>query len=53
VGDGDAIVNRGTSGGSSYVQLYNGRAVISIRTNNGRSVLSAKVDKVPVSFYNL
>lgn len=53
VGDGEAIVNRGTSGGSGYVQLYNGRAVISIRTNNGRSVLSAKVDKVPVSFYNL
>jgi beta-galactosidase len=53
VGDGEAIINRGTSSGSSYVQMYNGRALISIKTNNGRSVLSAKVDKIPVVFLNL
>src|SRR4030095_10498884 len=43
-GDGKLIDNLGTSSGSRYVQLYNGRAVIRIKMNNGKSVISAKVD---------
>ena len=52
-GDGELIDNQGTSSGSSYVQLYNGRAVIKVKTNNGKSMVSAKVDNVPTVFINL
>lgn len=52
-GDGTLIDNMGTSGGSRLVQLYNGRATIRIQTNGGRSVASAKVDQLPVTFLNL
>lgn len=52
-GDGTLIDNLGTSGGSRLVQLYNGRATIRIQTNGGRSVASAKVDQLPVTFLNL
>ena len=53
IGDGKLIDNLGTSSGARKVQLYNGRAIIQVQTNNGRSVLSAKVDTVPVEFINL
>ena len=52
-GDGKLIDNQGTSSGSRYVQLYNGRAIIRIKTNNGHSVASAKVEGVPTVFLNL
>ncbi|MGE9312574.1 glycoside hydrolase family 2 protein [Niabella sp. CJ426] len=52
-GDGTLIDNLGTSGGSRLVQLYNGRATIRIQTNGGRSVASAKVGQLPVTFFNL
>lgn len=52
-GDGELIDNQGTSSGSNYVQLYNGRAVISVKTNNGRSAVSAKVEGAPAVFINL
>ena len=52
-GDGKLIDNLGTSSGSRYVQMYNGRAVISIKKNNGRSVVSAKVEAVSTAFINL
>lgn len=52
-GDGELIDKQGTSSGSRYVQLYNGRAVIKIKTKNGKSVISAKVDNVPTAFINL
>ncbi|MEO8404183.1 MAG: glycoside hydrolase family 2 TIM barrel-domain containing protein [Chitinophagaceae bacterium] len=45
-GDGKLIDDQGTSSGSRYVQLYNGRAIIRIKTNNGKSVMSAKVEGV-------
>jgi beta-galactosidase len=45
-GDGKLIDNQGTSSGSRYVQLYNGRAVISIKTNKGKNTVSARVDGV-------
>ena len=52
-GDGELIDNQGTSSGSRYVQLYNGRAVIKVKTKNGKSIISAKVDNVPTAFINL
>lgn len=51
-GDGELIDDLGTSDGSRYVQMYNGRAVISVKTNKGKSVVSAKVEGVPVAFIN-
>jgi beta-galactosidase len=51
-GDGELIDNQGTSSGSNYVQLYNGRAMISVKTKNGKSVVSAKVEGVPTVFIN-
>ncbi|MBO9632786.1 MAG: DUF4982 domain-containing protein [Chitinophagaceae bacterium] len=51
--DGKLIDNLGTSSGSNYVQLYNGRAIIRIATNKGRSVLSASVPTVPSAFIEL
>lgn len=52
-GDGKLIDDLGTSSGSRYVQLYNGRAIIRVKTNGGKSVVSAKVDGVPSVFLNL
>jgi beta-galactosidase len=51
-GDGELIDNQGTSSGSNYVQLYNGRATISVKTKNGKSAVSAKVEGVPTVFIN-
>ncbi len=50
-GDGELIDNQGTSSGSRYVQLYNGRAVIKIKTKIGKSVVSAKVDSSSNGIY--
>lgn len=52
-GDGELIDNSGTSSGSPYVQLYNGRAIIRIKTKQGKSVVSAKVEGIPTAFINL
>jgi beta-galactosidase len=52
-GEGELIDDLGTSSGSRYVQLYNGRALIRVQTKNGKSVVSAKVDGVPTVFINL
>lgn len=52
-GDGKLIDDLGTPSGSRKVQMYNGRAVISVQTNNGKSVVSAKVDGVGTVFLNL
>lgn len=48
-GDAQMLDDLGTSSGSRYVQLYNGRALIRIK-GKGKSVLSAKVDGVDVVF---
>jgi beta-galactosidase len=53
IGDGRMIDNQGTSSGSRRVQVYNGRAMIQVRTNDGHSVISAKVEGIPVVFLNL
>ncbi|WP_225979810.1 DUF4982 domain-containing protein [Pseudobacter ginsenosidimutans] len=52
-GDGQLIDNQGTSSGSNYVQMYNGRAIIRVNTNKGKSVLSATVPTVPSAFIEL
>jgi beta-galactosidase len=52
-GDGKLIDNQGTSTGSRLVQLYNGRAIIRIQMNKGKSTVSAKIDGVPTAFTNL
>jgi beta-galactosidase len=52
-GDGNLIDDLGTARGSRYVQAYNGRAVISVRTNKGKSVVSVKVEGLPTGFINL
>jgi beta-galactosidase len=41
-GDGILIDNQGTSRGSRKVQCYNGRAIISLYKNKGKSIVSAK-----------
>lgn len=52
-GDGKLIDNQGTSSGSRKVQFYNGRAVISINTHSGKSVVSAKSNGMSTVFLNL
>jgi len=52
-GDGKLADNLGTSSGSHYVQLYNGRAIIRVKTNGGKSVISAKIEGVATAFLNL
>lgn len=52
-GDGELIDDMGTSSGSRYVQMYNGRAIIQVKIKNGKSVVSARVDKMPTAFINL
>jgi beta-galactosidase len=52
-GDGEMLDDLGTSSGSRYVQMYNGRAIIRIKTKQGKSVVSAKVEGVPTAFINL
>ena len=45
-GDGQLIENQGTSSGSRYVQMTNGTSIIRIKTNKGKSVVSAAVKGV-------
>lgn len=46
-GDGRLLDNQGTSNGSRLVQLYNGRAVISVQTNGGKNTLAVKSEGLP------
>jgi beta-galactosidase len=52
-GDGLLLDDLGTSSGSRYVQLYNGRAIIRVDSRKGRSVASAQVDSLSTVFLNL
>ena len=52
-GNGKLIDDMGTTTGSSYIQMYNGRAVIQVKANNGHSVVSANVDGAPTVFLKL
>lgn len=49
-GDGELIQNQGTVTGSRKVQARNGRAQISVRTNQGVSCVSVQADNVQTSF---
>lgn len=53
IGDGKLIDNQGTSSGSRKVQLYNGRAIISLYTHGGKSIISVKSKGIPTTFLNL
>jgi len=52
-GDGRLIDNQGTATGSRKVQLYNGRAVISIEKNKGKGVASVKSEGLPTALLEL
>lgn len=52
-GDGKLIDNLGTSSGSRKVQAYNGRAIININLNKGKSVVSVKSDGLSSVFTEL
>lgn len=52
-GEGSLIDDQGTSDGSRKVQLYNGKATISVNLNNGKNVASVKADGIPVSFLSI
>ena len=49
-GDGLLLDNLGTSRGSREVEVYNGRAMISLQTNNGTSHVSVASKDVPTTF---
>jgi beta-galactosidase len=49
-GDGQLLDNLGTSTGSRVVQLYNGRAQISLRFSGNRAVASVASDGLPTQF---
>lgn len=53
IGDGMLIDDLGTSSGSRYVQLYNGRAVIRVNTNKGKSKISVQSKGLPTAFFDL
>jgi beta-galactosidase len=52
VGDGELIRDQGTSTGSAKVQLYNGRAIIKMKTNQAKSVVSVQSKGIPTVFLN-
>jgi len=52
-GDGKLMNNLGTSTGSNKIQLYNGRAMIKVRLNNGNSIVSVSSESIPTEFLKL
>ncbi len=52
-GDGQLMDNLGTSTGSRKLQVYNGRAMISVKTNGGKSVVSVKSADLETVFSKL
>jgi beta-galactosidase len=52
-GDGELLDNLGTSTGARLVQAYNGRAIIRMKKNKGKSVVSVKSDTIPTVFLNI
>jgi beta-galactosidase len=53
VGDGELIRDQGTSVGSAKVQLYNGRAMIKVKTNNAKSTVAVQSKGIATVFLNL
>ncbi|HEX5553141.1 MAG TPA: glycoside hydrolase family 2 TIM barrel-domain containing protein [Chitinophagaceae bacterium] len=52
-GDGKLIDDLGTSDGSRKVQLYNGRAIIRVKNNHGKSAIGVKSDGLESSLFLL
>ena len=52
-GDGRLLDNLGTSTGARQVELYNGRALISVRLNQGVSVVSVSSKDLPTAVLTL
>ncbi|WP_421939401.1 glycoside hydrolase family 2 TIM barrel-domain containing protein [Pedobacter sp.] len=52
-GDGKLIDNQGTSSGSRKVQAYNGRAIIKVNLNQGKSSVSVKSPGLKTVFISL
>jgi len=52
-GDGKLIDNMGTSSGSRMVQVYNGRAIIRVKLNSGKSIVSVKSDGLKTEILEL
>jgi beta-galactosidase len=48
-GDGQLIDDLGTSTGASYVQMYNGRAIIRVQTKNTDNVISVESTGIPTA----
>ena len=53
IGDGELIRDQGTSTGSAKVQLYNGRAIISVKTNNAKSTVAVQSKGISTVFLGL
>lgn len=52
-GDGKLIDNQGTSSGSRVVEVYNGRAIIRVKLNEGKSVATVKSQNLKTAFLEL
>ena len=52
-GDGELIQNKGTAHASRKVQLASGRAQISVNREQGKSIVTAKVDGLPTQFITI
>jgi beta-galactosidase len=52
-GDGTLLDDTGTSKGSRSVELYNGRAEISLLSKRGTSVVSVSTDGIPSAFLSV
>lgn len=52
-GDGRLIDNLGTSTTARKVQLYNGRALIGVQRQKGKSVVGVSSDGLPTTFLNV
>ncbi|MGF7230397.1 glycoside hydrolase family 2 protein [Arachidicoccus sp.] len=52
-GDGDLLDDLGTSSGSRVVEMYNGRAIIKVKLNEGKSMFSVASAGIPTSFTTL
>ena len=50
IGDGNLIVNQGTSGGSSKVEVANGRASVKLRRGGGKNIVAVKSDDLETQF---
>ncbi len=52
-GDGKLLDNLGTSSGSRKLQVYNGRAIIRVKTNNGNCIAGVKSEGLKTIFLEL